>query len=54
MRAIAFIALCVLPLGACMTQRDKTIWAEFKAEIASKPEVKADPIPSAALDSDED
>jgi hypothetical protein len=28
--------MLLLPLSACMTQRDQTVWQEFKAEISSE------------------
>lgn len=34
MRPLYLIPLLLLPLSACMTQRDQTVWQEFKAEIS--------------------
>jgi hypothetical protein len=36
MRPLILISILMLPLSACMTQRDRTIWQEFKAEISSE------------------
>lgn len=35
MRPLYLISMLLLPLSACMTQRDQTVWQEFKAEISS-------------------
>jgi hypothetical protein len=35
MRPLILIPFLMLPLSACMTQRDQTVWNEFKAEISS-------------------
>jgi hypothetical protein len=35
MRPLILFSLFLLPLSACMTQRDQTVWQEFKAEISS-------------------
>ncbi len=34
MRPLYLIPMLLLPLSACMTQRDQTVWNEFKAEIS--------------------
>lgn len=34
MRLWILIPMLLLPLTACMTQRDQTIWQEFKTEIS--------------------
>ncbi|HET9238978.1 MAG TPA: hypothetical protein VFO10_17095 [Oligoflexus sp.] len=35
MRPLYLIPMLLFPLSACMTQRDQTVWQEFKAEISS-------------------
>lgn len=35
MRPLYLIPMLLLPLSACMTQRDQTVWQEFKAELSS-------------------
>lgn len=35
MRPLILFSLFLLPLSACMTQRDQTVWQEFKAEISN-------------------
>ncbi len=42
MRLLILIPTLLLPLSACMTQRDQTVWNEFKAEISSTDAPKAD------------
>lgn len=41
MRPLFLIPMLLLPLSACMTQRDQTVWQEFKAEISSDEKVES-------------
>ncbi len=43
MRNLILIPFVMLLLNACMTQRDKTVWQDFKDEIfGTKAEVKSE------------
>jgi hypothetical protein len=52
MRPLYLIPMLLFPLSACMTQRDQTVWQEFKAEISSDapaaPKAEADDANAAA------
>ncbi|HYX36974.1 MAG TPA: hypothetical protein VE954_28065 [Oligoflexus sp.] len=53
MRLLILMPLLLLPFTGCMTQRDQTLWQEFKAEISGdKTEVKSEaaPAPVAPVD----
>jgi hypothetical protein len=41
MRPLILIPMLLLPLSACMTQRDQTVWQEFKAEVCSDAKAEA-------------
>jgi len=40
MRPLILVSLLLLPLTACMTQRDQSVWQEFKAEISGDSKVE--------------
>ncbi len=53
MRPIILLSLLMLPMTGCMTQRDRTVWQEFKNEFfSSKDEVKADGAAAPAVNAD--
>ncbi|WP_141733129.1 hypothetical protein [Oligoflexus tunisiensis] len=52
MRPLILIPILLLPLSACMTQRDRTIWQEFKAEISSE-KAEVTPVETEAADTSE-
>lgn len=51
MRPLILIPFLMLPLSACMTQRDQTVWNEFKAEISSDEKAEAQNVEAAQAES---